>query len=349
MRIALLSLALLVACVDNADDESAEGAAFSSAAPPFTVAESQPTRYPILLHHGFNGSSTNSWSYYKVKEALEASGYDVRTTEVEPFNGVAVRAKTLASLVDETREAFCAKHRSDLGGKACEQTAKVNLIAHSMGGLDARYLASSLGYAPKIASITTISTPHYGTRIADVGLGIVRDEGKMSEVLDFLAASFGKRFTTSELAGHTNIRAALESLAESNAAAFNEANPDKEGVYYQSFAGVSRAIGGPRTESGRAEVLEACNGNYFGSIERADWMSPRLTLGSVVVGRFPNQPQDGMVTVANAKWSNFQGCFPADHLDEVGQIKKEGADSYTNFDHIVFYRYLANELAKKGY
>jgi triacylglycerol lipase len=42
----------------------------------------------------------------------------------------------------------------------------VNVIGHSLGGLDARYAASVLG-ARQIASITTIGTPHRGSPVAD--------------------------------------------------------------------------------------------------------------------------------------------------------------------------------------
>ena len=159
----------------------AQNDALSTAPPPFTVGAVRAARYPIVLHHGFNASQTNSWSFYKVKEALEADGHDVTTSEVEPFNGVPVRAQTLAAIVDNVRTKFCQKlgyaTSADLEG--CERTMKVNIIAHSMGGLDARYLAATLGYAPKIASITTLSTPHGGSNIADVGLGLAPDGGKL--------------------------------------------------------------------------------------------------------------------------------------------------------------------------
>ncbi len=347
----VLPLFALVACTQDTDDaEAGDGAAFSAPPPPFSVGTPHPTRYPIVLHHGFNASKDNSWSYYKVKEALERTGYDVTTTQVEPFNSVPVRAASLAAVVDRTRSAFCAKHARSTDAEACERTIKVNLIAHSMGGLDARYLASSLGYAPKIASITTVSTPHRGSNIADVGLRFAPDDGGVLDaVLDQLGTWFGRTFTEKELADNTNMHGALVSLSEASAPAFNKANPDKAGVYYQSYAGVSRVVGGPRTDAERREVLDVCDGSHFGDVARADFMSWRLSAGSAAVGRFTTVPQDGMVTVASAKWTNFKGCFPADHLDEVGQVQNEGADSYTNFDHILFYRFLANDLASRGF
>jgi len=50
----------------------------------------------------------------------------------------------------------------------------VNLIAHSMGGLDARYAICRLGLADRVASLTTIGTPHLGTPLADLGISVLR-------------------------------------------------------------------------------------------------------------------------------------------------------------------------------
>ena len=43
----------------------------------------------------------------------------------------------------------------------------VNLVAHSMGGLDARYLITHLNMAEQVRSLTTVSTPHRGTYLVD--------------------------------------------------------------------------------------------------------------------------------------------------------------------------------------
>lgn len=45
--------------------------------------------------------------------------------------------------------------------------AKANIIAHSMGGLDARYMIARLGMADRVASLVTIGTPHLGSSFAD--------------------------------------------------------------------------------------------------------------------------------------------------------------------------------------
>ena len=45
---------------------------------------------------------------------------------------------------------------------------RVHLIAHSLGGLDARWMISTLDMAERVLSLTTIGTPHQGTPIADL-------------------------------------------------------------------------------------------------------------------------------------------------------------------------------------
>ena len=45
---------------------------------------------------------------------------------------------------------------------------KVNIIAHSKGGIESRHLISSLGMADVVASLTTVSTPHRGVKTMDL-------------------------------------------------------------------------------------------------------------------------------------------------------------------------------------
>jgi triacylglycerol lipase len=48
------------------------------------------------------------------------------------------------------------------------QKSRVNIICHSKGGIDARYMIWKYNYGNKIASLTTISTPHQGAEVADL-------------------------------------------------------------------------------------------------------------------------------------------------------------------------------------
>ncbi|CCF59952.1 hypothetical protein KAFR_0I01710 [Kazachstania africana CBS 2517] len=94
-----------------------------------------------------------------IKEMLERQGCTVITTKVPPFGSIEERATALSSFL----EYQTAKLRK---GK---EKIKLNLIAHSMGGLDCRYLISKLPQKEnyEVISLTTISTPHHGSEMAD--------------------------------------------------------------------------------------------------------------------------------------------------------------------------------------
>ena len=54
---------------------------------------------------------------------------------------------------------------------------KVNIIAHSKGGLDSRYAISECGMGKYVASLTTINTPHRGCEFADYLLSKIPADG----------------------------------------------------------------------------------------------------------------------------------------------------------------------------
>src|SRR5690606_21994510 len=101
--------------------------------------------------------------------------------------------------------------------------AAVNLFAHSMGGLDSRFLISSLGYGDRVASLTTLSTPHRGTAVADMALGLTEslDTDALASLGELLARTVDTPSTLDP-----DLRAAFGALAETNAPAFERDNPD---------------------------------------------------------------------------------------------------------------------------
>jgi triacylglycerol lipase len=156
-----------------------------------------------------------------------------------------------------------------------------------------------------------------------------------------LASAWGLRFN--ELAGDSHVRAALDGLSEARAVSFNAENLDDPSVVYQSWAGVSSVAGLPNS---RDKV--ACEGKILGGGRKADAMNPLLALMAATVAGPDLIPNDGLVAVESAKWGRFRGCLPADHLDEVGQIRHDRPDIRTKFDHVRFYRNVAFELAELG-
>src|SRR5438132_8722088 len=97
-----------------------------------------------------------------VVDALAMGGETkIFVTQTMPFDTSEERAKALVPQID----AILAKTGA----------AKVNLVGHSQGGMDARVLASPAGLAlgDRIASVTTVATPHRGSRVADLVLGLI--------------------------------------------------------------------------------------------------------------------------------------------------------------------------------
>ena len=331
-RIAVTSL-LLGACVtESVEPDSTDGGKADSPNP-----TGRPARYPIMLVHGFNASPTRNGFGPEVVSALCADGHSVFAPALPPFASNETRADVLADAIDAALAG---------GADACGRTparapARVNLFAHSMGGLDSRFVVSSLGYGDRVASITTLSTPHRGSAMADMALGLVGSVD--SEAL----ASMGEllsRTLQSPTTLEPDLRAAFTSLAEANIGAFNRNNPNDARVHYESWAGLSNVAGviNPQDKT-------ACEGkmSQFSSSTYRHVMHVVLKpIAWVVAHKTDLRPNDGLVQVASAKWGVFRGCVPADHIDEVGAL---GETSWTVFPHVRFVRSRAFELAAGGF
>jgi triacylglycerol lipase len=210
-------------------------------------------RYPIVFCHGMLAYSAlrmqlpkdlNSFS--PLGEFLHGRGLRMLFPQVAPTGGVQERARQLREQIRSwTRE-------------------PVNLIAHSMGGLDARYLITHLDMASQVRSLTTVCTPHRGTFLAEWFLTNFRN--RVPLILALEAAGFN-------LDGFRDCRPAA-------CCEFNATTPDMPGVRYFSFAGeVSHArvwpalrrawnllmpIEGPN--DGLVSVASAQWGEYLGTM-----------------------------------------------------------------------------------
>ena len=128
-------------------------------------------RLPIVLAHGiarfdillqilrtrFQFPETeleDRFQYFKlIKTHLESHGFQVFHPNEDFAGPVDLRAGQLQSRVNEALASTGAQ--------------KVNIIAHSMGGLDARHMIVDKGMADRVANLVTIGTPHLGTILAD--------------------------------------------------------------------------------------------------------------------------------------------------------------------------------------
>jgi triacylglycerol lipase len=312
-----------------------------------------PARYPILLVNGIDTSPLFRYDERIVRMMKDVGGHRVFLATLPPYEPPYRRAPLLWERIQEVREMTGAR--------------KVNLICHSLGGLDCRYLASPGGLrwdldvaqdaiASSVASITTIGTAHRGTRIADIVLDLLPD-GDRAQALNDFATLVGDWFTEGAIDENVDLRAAIMALSTTEAPAFNQEIIDADGVYYQSWAGYSRPFG--LSPEGHDDLLgELCRTSAgeagLEGFVHHDFMALPLIPLSDIVGRDGADPDaitpnDGLATVASAKWGEFRGCVPADHMEQLGQRNIPDANVRNGFDVARFYANIAADLAARGF
>ena len=202
----------------------------------------------------------------------------------------------------------------------------MNFITHSQGGLDARYIVSTLDYGDRAGAVVMISTPNDGTMVADALLGdLPVGAAMLSALFDVWGAILGGSDADTRAAfGQLRTRVIRDE--------FNPANADDPRVVYWSWAG--RSCG----------VLDfGCQAANSGEV-----VDPLLIASyEFLVGDDPGHgPNDGLVTVSSAHWGTFQGAIPGDHWDEIGQLADPGPGG--PFDHLAFYADVAARLCAAG-
>jgi triacylglycerol lipase len=289
--------------------------------------------YPVVLAHGFMGADEFAGAafadyFYQVKGALALEGeLEIHTPAVDPFNSSAARGGELAAFVEALR--------IETG------YAKVNLVGHSQGGLDARVVAHD--HPSWVASVVTLQTPHRGTPLADVALKLIEDPG-LADVLDALVKVAG-RPVYDAIGEETSLAKPLHDFSEKGIAVFNATYTDQPGVYYASITGRSdmhpggvscAAAGAPPFIEGYAGALDPIDPIFV--------VTEAILDGELGAG----EPNDGLVRASDAQWGEFLGCVPADHLDLIGHLFGDAPGAGNPFDHRAFYADLVAWLRQRG-
>jgi len=175
-----------------------------------------PLKYPVVLVHGVNvtdrGKKIKSWG--RIPMELEKKGIKVFFGNTDAWGNYESNAEILHNTIENVlRET---------------NSEKVNIIAHSKGGLDSRYCIWKYNYGDKVASLTTISTPHRGAELADLVFSKEITHSKMAkEALTLYGELFGD--TNPDLY-NVNYQLTTDYMKK-----FNEDVYIDERVYYQSF------------------------------------------------------------------------------------------------------------------
>jgi len=258
-------------------------------------------RYPVILTHGLFGFDTIvGYPYwFGIKQAMEQKGANVHVAAMSSGNSPEVRGEQLLAFIEQVR--------SQTGAE------KVNMLGHSQGGITIRYAA---GKNPGvIASLTSVSTPHHGSEIADIVRRVVPG-GLPEHLITLVTDAFAKFIAV--LSGHPELSqetiAALETLTSPSMKQFNKKYPNGlpknwgeeddeyiDGIYYYSWSGYIGKIldQGPNLLDPGHMPLRVLSGFFIQESKENDGL----------VGRFSSH--FGKV---------IKSDYSLDHLDAVNQI-----------------------------
>lgn len=261
------------------------------------------TKYPLLLVHGVFFRDSRYLNYWgRIPSELIKNGATVYYGTQDSAASVKACGKEIAERIKEiVKETGC---------------EKVNIIAHSKGGLDSRYAISCLDVATFVASLTTINTPHRGCIFADYLLNKLPKSFCQS-----IARKYNK--TLLKLGDkHPDFMAAVKDLTASECSRFNEVVINMPNVFYQSVG---------------SRMKKATSGKF------------PLNVSYPLVCHFDGE-SDGLVAIESMKWGeqfNFvstDGCRGISH----GDIIDLNRENISDFDVREFYFNMVKDLKNKG-
>lgn len=260
------------------------------------------TKYPLVLVHGVGFKDLKYINYWgRIPKELIRNGATIYYGNQEAWGTVEYNAQDMKDRILET-----------IRQTGCE---KVNIIAHSKGGLDARYMISELNMGDYVASLTLMGVPHQGSKIIDIIYHIPKG------MFQTIGKGFNKYF---RLIGEKNpdFFTATRQLSTYYCKEFNEKVKDCDQVYYQSYATVMRHL-----------------------------FSDYILIIPYLLLRIMDGENDGLVTVESSKWGEFKGVLKNKHSRGIshGDIIDLRKNDYRGFDVREHYVKMVAELKDLGY
>lgn len=262
------------------------------------------TKYPILMVHGVFFRDFEQLNYWgRIPQELIDNGATIFYGEHNSASPVAKSGEELARRIKDIK-----------AQTGCE---KVNVIAHSKGGLDMRYAIAKCGAYEDVASLTTINTPHRGCEFADFLLEKIPEAQQKAVAAAYNAGA--------EKLGDINpdFIGAVTDLTHSVCMKRNEEVLDRPEVFYQSVGSIQT-----NPMSGRFP----------------------LNMSYLLVKAFDGR-NDGLVGEKSFPWgSGFQMLIPKGSRGiSHGDMIDLNRENIAEFDVREFYVNLVSDLKAKGF
>ena len=261
------------------------------------------TKYPVLLVHGVffrDYKFPNYWG--RIPKELELNGAEVYFGNQQSAASVEDSGKELVSRIKEIVKAC-----------GCQ---KVNVIAHSKGGLDIRCAVNQSDIGRYIASITTINTPHRGCEFAQYLLEKipVKMQEKIAGTYNSAMRKLGDK--------NPNFMAAVNDLTADACKKMDSGFGIPEGIFCQSVG---------------SKLNKATNGKF-----------PLNFTYNLV--KYFDGPNDGLVSETSFEWGEKYTFITTDGKRGVshGDMIDLNRENIDGFDVREFYVSLVADLKNRG-
>ena len=257
------------------------------------------TKYPIILVHGLMIKQSKILKAFgKIEKVLDEAGYDVYVSDHDAYGSIENNAEQLKSYILNVLEKTGAE--------------KVNIISHSKGGLDSKYMIENLGMEDKVASLTTLCTPHKGSVVASV---IWKLPMWIKKVIAFFINSFYKLF-----------------LGDKHPDAIKACDQLRKNDNYEKTVGFSDKV---------------CCQSFSAHMEK-----PKdcfiLAIPNKLYKKYDKIDNDGLVCHESAKFGNYRGeCLdiPVSHAQIIDLFASKDQKQQV----YEFYKKLCCELCEMGF
>ncbi len=279
------------------------------------------TKYPIVLIHGLYGFSDSLLCLGRyfgyIPDLLTEHGAQVYVAKVSQVHAFSVRGEQLY------RQLVAWGHE------------KYNLIGHSMGGLDARYGLEK--YPQIVSSVTTIGTPHRGSKLADYLEEMTVGNPYFGSLTLVMGNLLG--YLVGVVSGEIHTQNAEKSLLSITSKALLQFNRDHPtGIHNVDNEKGSSLYNGIRLYSWGSYAIN--------SIEHRDLFSKFLTKTTRVFD--VDEPNDGLVALKSMKFGKWLGAYKqGHHLVPVGGVISSINDIELDWSSRMFIDH-ARRLKRKG-
>ncbi|MBQ7323926.1 MAG: alpha/beta fold hydrolase [Clostridia bacterium] len=256
------------------------------------------TKYPIIFVHGILMKIPLFKAFVHLQKKLTEAGYKVYIAHTDGVGTIENNAVQLKREIEEILEK--------------EGVDKINIIAHSKGGLDSVYMIEELGMAEKVASLTSLCTPYKGSQLATK---IINMPSFMLRFLGFCFNTFYKLLKDEQPDVITACKQ-LESKVEITA----EPLITSKEIYCQSYS----------------STMHKASDDFV------------LSIPFLISRHFENDHSDGMVANHSTHFGEYKGDCLEDSISHNEVVcfmtKKKKKEKV-----VAFYHTLLEDLAKRGY